>query len=71
MNVRARIITKSMKLAAAKAIAEIISDNELHAEYVIPSVFDRRVCAAVADAVSHNAIESGLARKESIPGAGA
>lgn len=71
LNVRARIITESMKLATAKAIADIISDNELHAEYVIPSVFDRRVCTAVADAVSQNAMESGLARKESIPGAGA
>ena len=60
---RARRITEKMKLAAAFAIAEIVSENELNAEYVIPSVFDTRVVEAVAKAVAAAAVEEGIARR--------
>ncbi|QDT11574.1 NAD-dependent malic enzyme [Planctomycetes bacterium K23_9] len=64
LNVRAREITEDMKLATAYAIANIITENELHPEYVIPSVFDRRVCTAVTDAVAKSAIQSGQCRRD-------
>ncbi len=63
LDVRARRITEKMKLAAAFAIAEIVSDSELSAEYVIPSVFDTRVVDAVAKAVAAAATEEGVARR--------
>src|SRR5580698_1564026 len=63
LDVRARRITERMKLAAAFAIAEIVSDSELSAEYVIPSVFDTRVVDAVAKAVAAAATEEGVARR--------
>jgi malate dehydrogenase (oxaloacetate-decarboxylating) len=53
-----------MKLAAAHAIAEIITDAELHPDYIIPSVFDRRVGEAVAARVEDAAYESGVARRQ-------
>jgi len=53
-----------MKLAAAKAIAAIITDKERGAEYVIPSVFDTRVVEAVARAVAAAAVEEGVARRQ-------
>jgi malate dehydrogenase (oxaloacetate-decarboxylating) len=53
-----------MKLAAANAIAGIISDEELHQDYIIPSVFDRRVGEAVSKEVEEAAYESGVARRE-------
>ncbi len=56
-----------MKIAAAGAIAGVIADRELTADYIVPSVFDRRVSAAVAKAVSHAAIEAGVARREHKP----
>ena len=52
-----------MKLAAAFAIAEIVTEQEINAEYVIPSVFDVRVVDAVAKAVANAAIEDGVARR--------
>ena len=51
-----------MKLAAARAIAEIVGD-ERNAEYIIPSVFDPRVVDAVAAAVGKAAIDDGVARR--------
>ncbi len=51
---RARQITEDMKLAAAKAIAGLISDDELNEDYIIPEAFDPRVRDAVADAVKAN-----------------
>jgi malate dehydrogenase (oxaloacetate-decarboxylating) len=63
LDVRARRITEGMKLAAAYAIAQIVSDDELNAEYVIPSVFDTRVVDAVAKAVANAATEEGVARR--------
>ena len=53
-----------MKLAAANAIAGLIAENELHPDYIIPSVFDRRVGDAVAKEVEEAAYESGVARRE-------
>jgi malate dehydrogenase (oxaloacetate-decarboxylating) len=62
LDVRARKISEGMKLAAARAIADIVGE-ERNAEYVIPSVFDARVVDAVAEAVKKAAIEEGLARR--------
>lgn len=64
LNVRASDINEEMKLAAANAIAETIPEHELTEEYIIPSVFDKRVFKQVADAVSKAAIESGVARRK-------
>jgi malate dehydrogenase (oxaloacetate-decarboxylating) len=61
---RARTINEEMKLAAAHAIASIISDNELHPEYIIPSVFDKRVGEAVAHAVEEAAYQTHVARRD-------
>jgi malate dehydrogenase (oxaloacetate-decarboxylating) len=61
LDVRATQITESMKMAAAQAIAEIVTDDELREDYIIPSVFNRDVVAAVAAAVATEARESGMA----------
>ena len=63
LDVRARRITEGMKRAAAFAIAGIVGDDERAPEYVIPSIFDPRVCEAVGKAVAAAAIEDGVARK--------
>ncbi|MBV8373244.1 MAG: NAD-dependent malic enzyme, partial [Candidatus Eremiobacteraeota bacterium] len=63
LDVRARRITERMKLAAAYAIASIVTDDERSAEYIIPSVFDVRVVDAVAKAVAAAAVEDGVARR--------
>ena len=62
LDCRAQRITESMKMAAAKAIAELVGD-ERSAEYIIPSVFDPRVTDAVAKAVTSAAVEDGVARR--------
>lgn len=64
LNCRASRINEAMKLAAANAIADIIGPDELHPDYIIPSVFDRRVGEAVAARVEDAAYESGVARRE-------
>jgi malate dehydrogenase (oxaloacetate-decarboxylating) len=64
LNCRARQINGPMKLAAAEAIAETILPEELHPDYIIPSVFDRRVGEAVAARVEEAAHISGVARRE-------
>lgn len=61
-DVRASDINDAMKIAAAEALAGLISDEELNAEYIIPAAFDPRVGAAVAKAVAQAARESGVAR---------
>jgi malate dehydrogenase (oxaloacetate-decarboxylating) len=63
LDCRASRITEGMKLAAARAIADIITDDERGPEYVIPSVFDARVVDAVAKAVVAAAVEEGVARR--------
>ncbi|MDR1629681.1 MAG: NADP-dependent malic enzyme [Oscillospiraceae bacterium] len=62
LDVRASDINDAMKLAAAKAIASLIADDELSADYIIPKAFDERVGVAVANAVAEAARESGVAR---------
>lgn len=64
-DVRARDINEEMKMAAANALASLISEDELNAEYIIPYAFDPKVGPAVAKAVAEAAIESGVATKES------
>src|SRR3954469_15538864 len=59
LDVRAREITEDMKMAAARGIASIVTDAELREEYIIPSVFNRNVADAVADAVSKEAKRQG------------
>ncbi len=62
LDVRASDINDAMKLAAADAIASIVSDDELSADYILPDAFDPRVGKAVAEAVAKAARESGVAR---------
>jgi malate dehydrogenase (oxaloacetate-decarboxylating) len=59
LDVRAREITESMKMGAARAIAQIVLDDELREDYIIPSVFNRDVVGAVAAAVAAEALASG------------
>jgi malate dehydrogenase (oxaloacetate-decarboxylating) len=63
LDVRARAINEPMKLAAAHAIAGIIPEDHLSEDYMVPSVFDKRVVRAVARAVARAAHESGVARR--------
>ena len=58
LSVRASKINEEMKLAAAYAIANIISDDELSADYIVPTAFDKRVVKAVSKAVAKAAIET-------------
>ncbi len=62
LSVRARDINEDMMLAAANAIAGLISDNELCEDYIIPDAIDPRVSEAVADAVAKAAVSCGLSR---------
>ncbi|MEL7635875.1 MULTISPECIES: NADP-dependent malic enzyme [Sporomusa] len=62
LDVRARQINEEMKLAAAYAIANIIPENELREDYVVPDVFNPMVAPAVAAAVARAAMETGVAR---------
>ncbi len=61
LDVRATSITEPMKMAAARAIADIVSPDELCEDYIIPSVFNREVVGAVASAVADEARDSGTA----------
>jgi malate dehydrogenase (oxaloacetate-decarboxylating) len=63
LDVRATTINEEMKLAAARAIAAIVSDDELDADYIIPSAFNRDVAPAVAERVAEAAERSGVARR--------
>ena len=60
-DVRARDINEEMKMAAAAALAALISSEELSADYIIPKAFDKRVGPAVARAVAQAARDSGVA----------
>jgi malate dehydrogenase (oxaloacetate-decarboxylating) len=64
LDVRATTINEEMKLAAAQAIAAVIPADELHPDYIIPSVFNRRVSETVAEAVAAAAVASGVARRK-------
>ena len=61
-DVRASDINEEMKMAAARALAELVSDKELRPDYIIPAAFDPRVCPAVAKAVAEAARKTGVAR---------
>ncbi len=61
-DVRASDINEEMKMAAAKALASLVSDDELTADYIIPKAFDPRVGTAVAAAVAEAARQTGVAR---------
>ena len=61
-DVRASDINEEMKMAAARALADLISDGELSADYIIPKAFDKRVGPAVAKAVAEAARKSGVAQ---------
>ena len=62
LDVRASDINDEMKIAAARAIAGLVSDEELSADYILPKAFDPRVKDAVAKATAQAAIDSGVAR---------
>lgn len=62
LDVRASDITEKMKIAAAKAIASIITDDELSEEYIIPGAFDKRVVEVVAKAVADEARAENIAK---------
>lgn len=62
LDARATGITEPMKVAAAKAIASIVTDEELNEDYIIPNPFDDRVAPAVAKEVAEEARRSGIAR---------
>jgi malate dehydrogenase (oxaloacetate-decarboxylating) len=55
LDANARSITEEMKVAAARAIASVVTEEELHPNYIIPSVFNRDVAPAVANAVQSTA----------------
>jgi malate dehydrogenase (oxaloacetate-decarboxylating) len=70
LDCRAVRVTDEMKVAAAQAIASVVSRKELHEEYVIPSVFNKKVAPAVAREVVRAAQRSGLARRRRRAGHG-
>jgi malate dehydrogenase (oxaloacetate-decarboxylating) len=63
LEVRSSAVNEEMKLAAAEAIADVIAPEELHAEYIVPSVFNPRVAEAVSSAVADAAVRSAVARR--------
>ena len=62
LDVRAKEINEDMKVAAAKAIASLVSDDELNEDYILPMAFDKRIGSTVAKAVAKAAKDSGVAR---------
>lgn len=62
LDVRAKDINDEMKIAAAYAIANLVSDKELNAEYILPEAFDKRIKETVSEAVKEAARKSGAAR---------
>lgn len=62
LDVRASDINDEMKISAARAIAGLVSDSELEADYILPAAFDGRIRDAVAEAVAEAARKSGVAR---------
>src|ERR671935_352868 len=67
LSAQATTINEPMNLAAARAVAAVITEDELHEEYVIPSVFNKAVVEAVAHAVREAAVESGVAQRAVTP----
>jgi malate dehydrogenase (oxaloacetate-decarboxylating) len=71
LDARATAINEEMKLAAAEGIASVVADDELSEDYIVPSVFDRRVSRAVADAVAREAERTGVVEPPPMPRSGA
>ncbi len=67
LDCRASRVTESMKLAAAKAIASVVTDDELNEQYIIPSVFNQTVSEKVRRAVMKAAHADGVARRREVP----
>ncbi|MBO8156465.1 MAG: NAD-dependent malic enzyme [Bacillaceae bacterium] len=67
LDVRATRINEKMKIAAAHAIASLVTEEELNSDYVIPAPFDPRVAPAVAASVAKTAMETGVARRSVDP----
>ncbi|MCL6637269.1 MAG: NAD-dependent malic enzyme, partial [Alicyclobacillus sp.] len=65
LTARAREINEEMKLAAARAIAACVPDDQLNEQYIVPSVFNENVVKAVSRAVAEAAFRTGVARRES------
>jgi malate dehydrogenase (oxaloacetate-decarboxylating) len=63
LDIRARLVNDEMKLAAAHAIASCVAKQELGPEYIIPSVFNKKVAPAVASEVARAAQRTGVARR--------
>jgi malate dehydrogenase (oxaloacetate-decarboxylating) len=63
LDSRARVVNDEMKIAAAHAIASCVARNELGPEYIIPSVFNKKVAPAVAREVARAAQKTGVARR--------
>jgi malate dehydrogenase (oxaloacetate-decarboxylating) len=63
LDARARLVNDEMKIAAARGIASIVKASELAEEYIVPSVFDKRVVEAVAQGVASAAVQTGAARR--------
>jgi malate dehydrogenase (oxaloacetate-decarboxylating) len=70
LDVHASKMTSGMRLAAAEALAGVIPPDEVGEEYLIPSVFNRAVVPAIAEAVARAAIAEGVARREHLPASG-
>jgi malate dehydrogenase (oxaloacetate-decarboxylating) len=64
LDSRARVVNEDVKLAAAKAIASMVDEKELSEDYIVPSIFDRKVVTTVASSVSDAAYKTGVARRE-------
>lgn len=64
LDCRARAVTEEINLAAARAIAAVVDRRDLSEDYIVPSIFDRRVVTSVASAVVETAIRTGVARKK-------
>ena len=63
LDCRASDINEEMKIAAANALASVVTDEELSREYILPDVFDKRVVEKISEAVMKAARDSGVARK--------
>ena len=64
LDSRAKTVNEEIKLAAARAIASMVDEKELSEDYIVPSIFDRKVVTTVASAVSDAAYRTGAAQKE-------
>ncbi|HXX57123.1 MAG TPA: NAD-dependent malic enzyme [Thermodesulfovibrionales bacterium] len=67
LDVKAKGVNEEIKFAAARAIAYTVKNDELHEDYILPSIFDRKVVAAVAHAVSEAALKTGIAHGRHYP----